>query len=52
MAKEGKQKAAEEKVKKEAAYRAERVAFVEKLSTQVMKGSDKPFVNNEKFYIV
>jgi hypothetical protein len=52
MAKAEDKKAAEELVKKEAAYRAERVAFMEKFSSQVMKGSDKNFVNNEKFYIV
>lgn len=52
MAKESEKVAAEELAKKEAAYRAERVAFLDKLSSDVMKGSDKPFVNNELFHVV
>jgi hypothetical protein len=52
MAKAEDQKAIKEKAEKDAAYRAERVTFIDTLSSKVMKGSDKPFVNNEQFYII
>ena len=52
MAKDAEKKAAEAKAKKEAEYRAERVAFLDKMPNQVMKGSDKPFVNNEQFNVI
>jgi hypothetical protein len=52
MANEDKKKALEQQAQKEAAYRAERVAFLDKMPSEVMKGSDKPFVDNEQFNIV
>ena len=52
LAKEAERKEAEEKAAKEAAIRAERVAFLDKLPSQVMKGSDKRFTNNEQFSII